>query len=144
MHVWLAGPLRGPQSRSWVARTSFSQRLSPVGGLGRSVARVGAHGCFVARVGVPGGAMRTAAESDEAHERRESVSRTAEPSHDRIRPVAPEKSNRAPLRSSRALGNMTGEEARGPDSRARRDAIAPNERKQLSESLALQLTASGR
>jgi hypothetical protein len=55
--------------------------------------------------------MPTAAESDEARERRESVSRTAEPSHHRIRPVAPEKCNRVPLRSSRASGNMTGEEA---------------------------------
>jgi hypothetical protein len=94
-----------------VARVSFSQPLSPVGGLGRSVARVGGRGRFVVRVGVPAGVMPTAAESDEARERRESVSRTAEPSHHRIRPVAPEKCNRVPLRSSRASGNMTGEEA---------------------------------
>jgi hypothetical protein len=111
LNVWLAVPLRVPQSRSCVARASFSQRLSPVGGLGRSVARVGGRGRFVVRVGVTAGAMPTAPESDEARERHESVSRTAEPSHDRIRPVAPDKSNRAPLRSSRASGNMTGEEA---------------------------------
>jgi len=102
LNVWLAVPLRVPQSRSWVARASFSKRLSPVGGLGRSVAPAG---------GVPASAMPTAPESDKARERRQSVSRTAEPSHDRIRPVAPEKSNRAPLRSSSASGNMTGEEA---------------------------------
>ena len=60
LNVWLAVPLRVPQSRSWVARAFFSQRLSPVGGLGRSVARVGGPGPFVVRVGVPAGAMPTA------------------------------------------------------------------------------------
>ena len=91
-----------PPSASACPRSAGLAAPSPV---------VGRRGRFVVRVGVPAGAMPTAPESDEARERRESVSRTAEPSHHRIRPVAPEKCNRVPLRSSRASGNMTGEEA---------------------------------